>query len=125
MSLAALMRNAANTAANTLAQLQGMPAGAEGNFIGPDGRTYTSVGRAADAFEIAALGRQMTTHGKEQKSARVHTITRDQFDAAPMSWEWQTCSILYPAPATQATIASVSDDDPLFYVFTLIVRHTP
>jgi hypothetical protein len=109
-------------AQSALAQIQGMAEDAAGNFIGPDGKPYTLVFRAADAFETQAAGQEMSSHGFGGKSVMIATGTRDQFSASPVGWRGQNSSRLIPAPATEARILSVATDDPVHYVFTLIFR---
>lgn len=125
MSLFTQIQSAATQAQSVLAQLGGMDAGAAGNFIGPDGQFYNLVFRAADAFEIQAGGREMTAHGYDDKSVLIATATRDQFTAPPTGWRRAKGTRLYPEPATDCLIATVSFDDPLHYVFTLLTRQTP
>jgi hypothetical protein len=122
MSYAALMRNAAAQAQNTLARLGGMEAGAAGNFVGPDGSTKTLVFRAADALEAQSVSREMTLHGYDDRSVVIATATRDQFSSAPLDWRRKRGTRLIPEPQSECLIAWVSTDDPLQYVFTLLFR---
>lgn len=124
MSLSALLPAAAREAQGLLAQLQGMDASAEGSFVGPDGRTYTLLFRAADAFETQAAGREMSQHGYLDRSVVIATATRDQFTSPPVDWRRKTGTRLVPAPAQECTIASMSTDDPLHYVFVLLFRQS-
>ena len=113
MRLFAEVQSAATEAQGHLADLTG----GEDNFVGPDGRTYTLVMRAADAFES-----QQVLQGYHDRAAIVATATRTQFDAPPLDWKRKKGTRLFPAPAREALIASVDDNDPLHYVFTLLVR---
>lgn len=122
MSLSALIPAAALEAQNLIAQLQCMDASASGNFVGPDGRTVQMIFRAADAFESQAAGREMTQHGYMDRSVVIATATRDQFDAPPTDWRRKKGTRIYPSPATECTIASISTDDPILFVFVLLFR---
>lgn len=122
MSLASEMVAAASEAQGYLAQLQGMAEGAAGNFVGPDGRTYTLVFRSADAMEGAASGMDMQGHGFGDKSLVIATGARSQFDAVPYSWRRAHGTRLVPQPTQDFTILSVAIDDPLHYVFAMVFR---
>ena len=120
MSLFSDMQAAATEAQSTLAQLQGMASGGS-NFIGPDGRAYVMVFRAADAMESQSVAREMLTHGYSDRSVIVGTATRTQFSAPPMDWRRKKGSRTTP-DLRDVLIASVADDDPIHYVFTLLLR---
>lgn len=120
MSYAQEMQDAAAEAQGILAQIQGMAATAAGNFIGPDGRPYTLVFRAADALESHAALSEMSSHGYGDKSLVIATATRDQFTADPLGWRRQKATRL--TPRAEVLILSVATDDPLHYVFNLVVR---
>jgi len=122
MSLSSEITAAATEAQGILAQLGGMAATATGNFTGPDGKPYTLAFRSADAFESQAAGMEMQGHGYADKSVVIATGTRAQFDVAPLGWRRQKGTRLIPAPQTEALILSVATDDPLHYVFTLVIR---
>jgi len=116
MGLFAELQSAATEAQRNLAELQGCADG-DVNFVGPDGRGYVMVFRAADAFES-----QQLLHGYQDRAAVVATATRSQFAAAPVDWKRKRGTRLLPAPAKDALIASVDDNDPLHYVFGMIVK---
>lgn len=120
MSLFSEMQAAATEAQSTLAELQGMASGGK-NFVGPDGAQYVMVFRPADAFESQSVSREMLAHGYNDRSVIVGTATRTQFGAAPLDWRRKKGTRLKP-DARECVIASVSDDDPLVYVFVLLVR---
>lgn len=111
------------SAQKSLAVAQGMAADAAGNFLGPDGQTYTMTFRAADAFESAAASREMTMHGYEDRSVAIATATRAQFAAAPLDWRRKHGTRLIPAPSADALISSISTDDPHHYAFTMLLRY--
>jgi hypothetical protein len=124
MSLSSEITSAATEAQSTLAEIAGMASDAAGNFVGPDGAHYTMVFRAADAFESAAAAREMSLHGYQDRSVLVGVATRAQFSAAPLDWRRKHGTRLLPVPAREALIASVADDDPVFYVFVLLLRQS-
>jgi hypothetical protein len=124
MSLSSIISDAATEAQGYLVQIQGMASTAAGNFVGPDGKTYTMVFRAADAFEQQAAGMEMQSHGFGDKSLVIATATRTQFSVAPLGWRRLSGTRLIPAPACPVTIISVATDDPNHYVFNCVVRQT-
>ena len=121
MSLADELSDAASEAQGYLAELQGSAPG-EDNFVGPDGKLYILVFRAADAFESQAAGMEMQSHGYGNKSLIIATATRSQFTVAPIGWRGLKGTRLTPAPSQEVTILSVATDDPLHYVINLIGR---
>lgn len=113
------MANSAREAQDILAQLGGAEPG-ENNFIGPDGRQYIGVFRAANAFESAAAGSEMESHGFKDAAVMILTATRDQFVNVPRAWRRQYMNRL--APPQRYLISSISDTDSLLYAFVLIYR---
>ena len=121
MSIFSELQNAATEAQGLLAQGLGMAEGAAGNFIGPNGQTYTMIFRAADAFESQGAAREMVQHGYNDRSVVIATATRSQFAAVPLDWRRKKGTIVFPA-AQDALISDVSERDPLFYIFVMLVR---
>lgn len=121
MNLFQQMQADANEAQETLAQMTGKPK-AKKNFVGPNGQLYTLVFRPADAFESEVAAREMTTYGYTDRSIVVGSASRDQFDDPPLDWRRKNATRVYPQPSAECLIASVNTDDPLFYVFTLLLR---
>lgn len=124
MSLASEITSAAAEAQGILAEIGGMASGAAGNFTGPDGKPYTMVFRAADAFETEAAGLQMASHGYNDQTVVVATATRDQFAAVPIDWRARHGTRLVPSPAQDVTISTVATDDPYLFVFTMILKQS-
>ena len=116
------MTAAALEAQGELAQITGMAEGAAGNFVGPDGRTYTMVFAAVDALAAQAAGMDMQSHGFGDKSFVIATATRDQFSAPPLGWRRAHGSRLVPSPAADCLILSVGLDDPFLYTFAMALR---
>jgi hypothetical protein len=112
------------SAQRSLAVATGMPAATEGNFIGPDGASYTMTFRAADAFEVQSASREMLSNGYDDKSAQIATATRDQFTSPPLNWRRAKGTRTVPAPSAECLIASVGIDDPFFYTFVLLFRQS-
>lgn len=121
MGYASEIAAAAAECQTILAKVGGMDDDAAGNFVGPDGRTYTLVFRAADAFETQAAGLEMQQHGHGAQSIVIATGTRDQFDAAPLGWRRQKGTMLVPF-RRDALISTIAIDDPYHYTFVMIVR---
>lgn len=122
MSIFSHLQNTFAHAQGLIAQAQGMAPSASGNFIGPDGHPYTMTFRAADAFEVQAVSREMTLHGYNDRGVMIATATRSQFTSTPLGWRRLKGSRLHPAPATEGMIASIGTDDPHHYTFTLLFR---
>jgi hypothetical protein len=120
MSYFDLLKSAATEAQSLLAQMQGMEPASAGNVL-KDGAYYTCTPRAANAFELAAAGQEMGSHGFNDKSMLILSFTRDQFTGAPLNWRRGKLTLLQPA-AQECTVVSVNTDDPLFYVLPVIVR---
>lgn len=119
MSYANLMRLAATEAEGILAQLGGAEPGVD-TFIGPDGRSYSGVFRAASVFESQAVGSEMESHGFKDAEVMVVSATRTQFNAPPLGWRRQYLNRL--KPAQKCLVASISVSDSLLYAFVLIYR---
>lgn len=103
------------------AQAAGMDPTAEGNLRGPDGALYTCTPRAANAFELAEVERDLTTHGVNAREILVLTLARTQFGAAPTGWRLKDVTLLYPDERT-ARVHSVSTGDPLHYALVVFTR---
>jgi len=84
-------------------------------FIGPDGKSYTGVFRSASAFELAAIGQEMSGHGFNDKTAMVVAATRTQFTTAP--YNWRRKKLFRTSPRQECNIVSVNADDRFWYVF--------
>ena len=122
MSIFSELQTAATEAQSAFAQTQGAAAGVA-NFIGADGKSYFANFRPADAFESAAASREMMAHGFNDRSVTVAVATRTQFLAPPLDWRRKKCTRLFPT-VREGLVADMSDDDPLHYVFTLLIRQT-
>lgn len=110
MSYANLLRNAATTAANTLAQLQGMADGGTNTLI--NGAAYVGVYGSPEVDETA------NPAGGRQRLAQTWVrLTRTQFDAPPQSNIQITRTDTTPRIVYR--VASVDTHDPLFYVLML------
>ena len=95
------------------------------SFIGCDGVTYTGTFRAPNAFDLAAAGLEMQANGFPDKTIVALTATRSQFATPPLSWRRSKVPVVrLSSPAQSGAVASVGTDDPLFYMFILIV-HQP
>lgn len=105
--------------------MQGASAEDVGNFIGPDGQPYLVIFRSPDALEAEAASREMTGHGYTDRSIVLAVATRGQFTEPPLNWRRKTGTRLYPQPATECLIASVSTDSPLSYAFVLLFKQQP
>jgi hypothetical protein len=116
------LQSAFASAQRSIAVATGMSGTAAGNFLGPDGRAYTMTFRAADAFEVQSMSREMTLHGYDDRSVIIATATRAQFTAPPLAWRRQKCTRTVPDPSTECLVASVATDDPVFYSFVLLLR---
>lgn len=121
MTFAQLQAHATN-AQKIMARHSGMSETASGNFVGPDGRIYTMLFRAADALEVESAAREMTAHGYTDRSVVIATATRTQFPVPPLDWRRKKGTRTAPGPDTECLIHSINTDDPLHYVFVLLIR---
>lgn len=105
------------------AQASGMPATAAGNLRGPDGKLYQCTPRAANAFELAEVERDMATHGYQAREILILTLARTQFGAAPLAWRQAEATLLYPTERP-LRIHSISTSDPLHYALVTFARQS-
>jgi hypothetical protein len=122
MSIATKLRAASIEANGILAQVGGAASGAA-NLIGPDGRRYTGVFRSASAFEVAAAGSEMETHGYKDGEVMILTIPQAQFAFIPRNWRRQNLTRI--SPAQNCRVASITITDSLLYGFVLFYRQGP
>lgn len=121
MTFAQLQKHA-TAAQGIMARHSGMSETAEGNFIGPDGRPYTLVFRAADALEAESAVREMTSHGYIDRSVVIATATKTQFAAPPLDWRRKKGTRKAPTPEAECLISQIGTDHEMFYTFVMLVR---
>ena len=114
MSYLSEVQAAASEAERVLANITG----GEGVIIG--GQTVHCTISAANAFQLEALGYEMTEHGYRNQSLFIFTATRTQFASDPRTAR-QT-KLIRPSDPGDYTIHSVHAEDPLHYVFIVIKR---
>jgi hypothetical protein len=108
------MQSAFTHAQRTLAQLQGMASGAAAtNTTLADGTTCVGVYGQPQIVEIP-----LSDGGFRRRAELPLTITRDQLDEAPESQTNLTRTDLTPNRTYR--IESVSEDDSLVYLLTLV-----
>lgn len=105
----------------TLGSLMTSGTSTPGKMVGPDGETYSIIPRAANAFEIAAAGLEMQSHGYSDKTLMVFEMTKAQHPEEPFSWRRQKVTQL-TNPPKECTIVSLNTDDPFFYIFVVSYR---
>ncbi len=112
MSLSALLPAAALEAQGLLAQLQGMDASAEGNFL-LGGTPYTGVFGTPQVEEVLH-----PSGGYRRRTVVPLVAVRSQFSGAPASQQQLVRTDL--APSQTYRIEAVGLDDPLHYTFSLV-----
>ncbi len=91
------------------------------SLTGPDGRPYTGVFRSASAFEQAAAGQEMQSHGYGDKTLMVVAITRAQFGAPPYDWRRKKL-FRGSTPPQEFSILTLNTDDRFWYIFPIVFR---